>query len=183
MLSGSKTHFINHLDGVLSGQEGPGTEEDRIRRGRDMIQRIKDYAQDEEGHDPELTVFRVVRGLEIWQEGVASQRRPDSFYPMIKGKSPFPDQRVVYVDGVFDLFSAGHVEFLRQVILAEDEIANRSGWYGTKKNHGPVYLMVGIYSDEITNSQKGSNYPIMNIFERGLCLLQCKVSSCTPSSL
>jgi ethanolamine-phosphate cytidylyltransferase len=33
-----------------------------------------------------------------------------------------------------------------------------------------------VHSDEAINDYKGINYPIMNIFERGLCVLQCKVS-------
>jgi len=36
-------------------------------------------------------------------------------------------------------------------------------------------VMAGIHDDIVINQWKGLNYPIMNIFERGLCLLQCKV--------
>lgn len=34
--------------------------------------------------------------------------------------------------------------------------------------------MAGVHNDEVINHWKGLNYPIMNIFERGLCVLQCR---------
>lgn len=63
----------------------------------------------------------------------------------------------VYVAGAFDLFHVGHLDFLEQA-----------------KNHGD-YLIVGLHTDPIVNNYKGSNYPIMNIHERVLSVLACKV--------
>jgi ethanolamine-phosphate cytidylyltransferase len=37
-----------------------------------------------------------------------------------------------------------------------------------------------VHDDEVINHWKGVNYPIMNIYERGLCVLQCKVDSEFP---
>ncbi|KAK5005347.1 hypothetical protein LTR28_007822, partial [Elasticomyces elasticus] len=80
---------------------------------------------------------------------------------MVSGQPPQAGQRVVYVDGGFDLFSSGHIEFLRRVVEAEE---------------GKAYVVVGVHDDNIINEWKGINYPIMNVFERGLCVLQCKFS-------
>ena len=66
---------------------------------------------------------------------------------------------MVYVDGGFDLFSSGQIEFLRRV----DE-----------EEKGEAYVVAGVHDDEVINHWKGLNYPIMNIFERGLCVLQCR---------
>lgn len=63
----------------------------------------------------------------------------------------------VYVAGAFDLFHIGHLDFLEQA-----------------KKHGE-YLIVGLHTDPVVNNYKGSNYPIMNIHERVLSVLACKV--------
>lgn len=106
---------------------------------------------------------------------------------LVTGKHPKPDQRIVYVDGAFDLFSSGHVEFLRCVAMAEEDEAAARGWYdGAAKaqrqtqygyDYGPAFVVAGVHDDESTNYWKGVNYPIMNLLERGLCVLQCKVRS------
>ena len=91
---------------------------------------------------------------------------------------------MVYVDGGFDLFSSGHIEFLRLVTAAEEQLARNDGWYdqqavderkGKGADYGPVFVVVGVHDDEVINHWKGVNYPIMNIYERGLCVLQCRV--------
>ena len=65
------------------------------------------------------------------------------------GKEPKPTDVVVYVDGGFDLFHVGHVEFLKKA-----------------KELGS-YLLVGVHDDAIVNAIHGSNYPIMNVRDRG----------------
>ena len=90
------------------------------------------------------------------------------------------------MDGGFDLFSSGHIEFLRAVARIEDDIACATGWHNESnaaqriKSHGEdypsSYVIAGVHDDGIINKYKGSNYPIMNVYERGLCVLQCKVS-------
>lgn len=74
------------------------------------------------------------------------------------GKSPKHGDRIVYVAGAFDLFHVGHLDFL--------EAASKHG----------DYLIVGLHTDPIVNRYKGSNYPIMNLHERVLSVLACKVS-------
>ena len=65
-------------------------------------------------------------------------------------------KRVVYVDGTFDVFHHGHLEFLR--------LAREQG----------DYLLVGLHSDEVAAATHGPGHPIMSLHERALCLLACK---------
>lgn len=75
------------------------------------------------------------------------------------GKTPKPDDKVVYVAGAFDLFHVGHLDFLEKA-----------------KKYGD-YLIVGLHTDPVVNRYKGSNYPIMNLHERVLSVLACKYVS------
>lgn len=176
---------------MLTGEEGPGSSTERKELGEDMGQRIKEYASDKTGLQP---------GSEVWSwDGSRSAMEDDTaeeagcFRRMVAGKGPKPSQRVVYVDGGFDLFSSGHIEFLRQVVKAEEEDGKQRGWYDeTAKNlrlekygedYPPAYVVAGVHDDEVINRWKGVNYPIMNIFERGLCVLQCRVRVSTHLSL
>ena len=183
MLLCTKGHFIKSLARVLDGEEGSGSDVERKELGEQMRQRIKDYATDETG---------MRSGAEVWSWSASKAAKEDhtaeeagEYAKMVAGKIPRPDQRVVYVDGGFDLFCSGHIEFLRQVALTEKRIGEESGWYeeATRaariEEHGedypPAYIVAGVHDDEVINHWKGVNYPIMNIFERGLCVLQCKV--------
>ncbi|KAJ3045566.1 Ethanolamine-phosphate cytidylyltransferase [Rhizophlyctis rosea] len=73
-----------------------------------------------------------------------------------EGREPLPTDRVVYVDGGFDLFHVGHIEFLRKAKAMGD------------------YLLVGIHDDATVNRVKGRNWPIMNLHERCLSVLGCR---------
>lgn len=146
MLLCTRGHFIKSLSAKLKDP----------RDGPETLQRIKDYATDESGLQP---------GSEVWTWTASEQAKlqPDStpgeFIRVVSGNGPRPDQRIVYVDGGFDLFCSGHIEFLKRVDAAEG---------------GKAYIVAGIHDDQVINHWKGLNYPIMNIFERGLCVLQCK---------
>lgn len=178
MLLCTKSHFIKSLQATLDGKEGPGTELERQDTATAMRQRVQSYATDESGLAP---------GVDVWHV-LETQTSSYTFETMFQGKKPMRGQRIVYVDGGFDLFSSGHIEFLRSVINAEESKAQKSGWYDEEAksrrisefgvDYAPCYVVAGIHNDEVINSEKGLNYPIMNIFERGLCLLQCKV--CIP---
>lgn len=176
MLLCTKGHFIKSLEKTLVGEEGPGTEEERKTNGEAMLERIRLYATDETAKSPGADVW-------FWTESPAGNG--GSYKELLRGKGPQPGQRVVYVDGGFDLFSSGHIEFLRMVTRAEEELARQDGWYsqqavderkGKGSDYGPVFVVAGVHDDEVINNEKGVNYPIMNIFERGLCVLQCRVS-------
>ena len=169
--------------GMLSGDEGPGNPEERMRAGVEMKQRIKDYAADETGLQPGPTVINWDASTSALEDDAAEEA--GIFATLIDGKAPRSGQRIVYVDGGFDLFSSGHIEFLRQVVKAEEDIGRRSGWFEESamtlrteqagEDYGPAYIVAGVHDDEVINHWKGVNYPIMNIFERGLCVLQCRV--------
>ncbi|CBZ29476.1 ethanolamine-phosphate cytidylyltransferase,putative [Leishmania mexicana MHOM/GT/2001/U1103] len=70
--------------------------------------------------------------------------------------SPKSGDRIVYVDGSFDLFHIGHIRVLRKARGLGD------------------YLIAGVYEDQVVNEHKGKNYPIMNLNERVLGVLSCR---------
>ncbi|KAE9585670.1 hypothetical protein Lal_00010030 [Lupinus albus] len=72
------------------------------------------------------------------------------------GKGPGSNARIVYIDGAFDLFHAGHVEILKRARELGD------------------FLIVGIYTDETVSEHRGSHYPIMHLYERSLSVLACR---------
>jgi ethanolamine-phosphate cytidylyltransferase len=221
MLLCTKSHFIPSLEKRLSGDEGPGDEKERLKTGEDMLQRIKDYATDASGRAPGCDVWywHASRPVKLRRtttsNTVASPTSPTAprpgnirhastasalgpvkeekgkFHQLVQGKGVKPGQKVIYVDGGWDLFSSGHIEFLRLVTQSEEENAKERGWYTDEakqeridkagEDYGPIFLVAGIHDDEVINHWKGINYPIMNIFERGLCVLQCKVRIPFPS--
>ncbi|KAL0091180.1 hypothetical protein F4703DRAFT_1837699 [Phycomyces blakesleeanus] len=73
-----------------------------------------------------------------------------------EGREPKETDRVVYVDGTFDLFHVGHVEFLKRAKKLGD------------------FLIVGVHDDQTVNAIKGVNYPLMNLHERALSVLACR---------
>jgi ethanolamine-phosphate cytidylyltransferase len=180
MLLCTKTHFIRSLTRVLNGEEGVGNAGERKALGQEMKQRIRDYATDKTGLKP---------GAEVWSWSLRNSGLADdgggSHSLMVSGRGPLPRQKIVYVDGGFDLFSSGHIEFLRQVVKVEDAIGRKAGWFENAnkerrmseegEDYGPSFIVAGVHDDEVINHWKGVNYPIMNIFERGLCVLQCRV--------
>lgn len=70
-------------------------------------------------------------------------------------KEPQPGDRVVYVDGGFDLYHLGHIEFLKEAKKLGD------------------YLLVGVHDDETIRKVRGPNFPLMNLNERVLSVLSC----------
>lgn len=182
MLLCTRIHFIRSLERTLAGQEGNGTPAEIEAEGKAMSERMRLYATDETGKAPGADVF-------FWS-GSDEARVADSaeekgkFRRFLEGKGPRPGQRVVYVDGGFDLFSSGHIEFLRLVRAAEHALAQEGGWFtpeavqqriaATGSDYSPAFVVAGMHDDEVINHWKGINYPIMNIYERGLCVLQCR---------
>lgn len=182
MLLCTKNHFVKSVKNTLSGEEGSGSPEERKATATDLLQRITDYATDESGLQP---------GPQVWTwTGSGSAKIDDSveeagqYETLVDGKGPRPGQRIVYVDGGFDLFSSGHIEFLRKAMEHEEDEGRTRGWYEPEQkekrikefgeDYAPAYIVAGIHDDDVINHWKGLNYPIMNIFERGLCVLQCK---------
>lgn len=186
MLLCTKGHFIKSLEKTLAGEEGNGTEAERKAEGAAMRERVRLYATDETAKSPGVDVWFWAASVEAKKGDTAEES--GAFKDLFRGAGPKLGQRVVYVDGGFDLFSNGHIEFLGLVIQAEEELAKKEGWYdqqavderkGKGADYGPVYVVAGVHDDDIINYWKGVNYPIMNIYERGLCVLQCRVSQLT----
>lgn len=183
MLLCTRTHFIKSLENVLAGTEGGGTEEERKATAAAMNDRLALYATDETAKAPGAEIWFWRASLEAKSEETALEK--GEFRQFLNGPGPQPGQRIVYVDGGYDLFSSGHIEFLRNVLLEEEKFAKETDWFSegavakrkqaTGKDYGPAYVVVGVHDDNVINSWKGVNYPIMNIYERGLCVLQCKV--------
>ncbi|GAB7361547.1 hypothetical protein MBLNU230_g1600t1 [Neophaeotheca triangularis] len=193
MLLCTKDHFIKNLVSMIEGDEGSGTGEERKANGKMMETRIREYATAPNGMDSYVQIWSWKakhRTLERRSSHINSKGEPrqdtgkGTFTPMVEGQRPKPGQRVVYVDGGFDLFSSGHISFLRTVSETETALAEQRGWYSeeakqrrindTGSDYPPAYVVAGIHDDEVINYYKGVNYPIMNIFERGLCVVQCK---------
>ncbi|CAL8582582.1 choline phosphate cytidylyltransferase, variant 3 [Xanthoria parietina] len=184
MLLCTKNHFIRSLTRTLAGDDGPGSQEERSSAAKEMSQRIRDYASDKTGLQPGPWVLSYAETGPAQEASIGTQDA-GSYTTFVDGVRPKAEQRIVYVDGGFDLFSSGHIEFLRQVVKAEEALAHERGWYDdtparkerlaeSNNDYGPAYIVAGIHDDEVINHWKGVNYPIMNILERGLCVLQCK---------
>eukprot|EP01018_Ginkgo_biloba_P004675 Gb_05944 [translate_table: standard] len=95
--------------------------------------------------------------------GASSGTRISHFLPTSRrivqfsnGKGPGPDARIVYIDGAFDLFHAGHVEILKCARELGD------------------FLLVGIHTDQTVSEHRGPHHPIMNLHERSLSVLACR---------
>ncbi|ODV86151.1 hypothetical protein CANARDRAFT_27417 [[Candida] arabinofermentans NRRL YB-2248] len=67
---------------------------------------------------------------------------------------------IYFIDGGFDLFNPGHITALRNL--------------KSKASQTNSLILVGLNDDLEVNLNKGLNYPIMNLFERSLCVLQSK---------
>ncbi|RDI85379.1 hypothetical protein Vi05172_g4784 [Venturia inaequalis] len=206
MLLCTRNHFIKSLERVLVGEEGPGGELERKALAEEMTTRIKEYASDESGKLPSSEVWTWNPSRQHRARGSSSSARPSLgghrqshsehsahdrvhddpgiYHRMVVGKEPLPGQRVVYVDGGFDLFSSGHIAFLKAVVKLEEQVGVENKWYTEEakaariaesgRDYIPYFIVAGVHDDEVINHYKGINYPIMNIFERGLCVLQCK---------
>lgn len=177
MLDGTTDHFIKSLSDCIDGKEGRPEWNDAERRqhGKEMQKRIIEYAAAPNGRDPFVVVYDYKPNTSYMGTG--------DFASLVAGMPPRPGQRLVYVDGGFDLFASGHIAFLETVSKLEEEQGRQRGWYSeaaeqqridlTGSDYGPTYIIAGVHDDAVVNQHRGANYPIMNIFERGLCVVQC----------
>ena len=133
--------------------------------------RLKDYASAPNGLDPYVQVHTY-------------SQMTNTFTSLVPGLPPRPGQRIVYLDGAFDLFSSGHIAFLALVTDLETAHGESRGWneaaarerriHDFGEDYPPAYVIAGIHDDAVVNKYRGGNYPIMNVFERGLCVVQCR---------
>lgn len=118
----------------------------------DNLDRFTRYATDETGLKPGAVVYlNTPNELKTIVEPKKEEE---------EANTEDEDSKYVYIDGGFDLFHPGHIEVLKLV-------HQRAQQLGAK-------VIVGIHDDLTVNKYKGLNYPIMNIFERSLCVLQCR---------
>jgi ethanolamine-phosphate cytidylyltransferase len=71
-------------------------------------------------------------------------------------KESKPTDRIIYIQGSFDLLHNGHIETLKRARAMGD------------------FLYVGVWADDIVNYFRGSNYPLLSLHERVLMVLACK---------
>ncbi|KAG7774891.1 hypothetical protein KL930_003931 [Ogataea haglerorum] len=114
----------------------------------DAVRRYKAYATCEDGKNPGVAVFAYATDT-------------GEVHELVKPSADrFASSRIYYIDGGFDLFNPGHIVALKKL----KERASADG----------AAVLVGVNNDEDVNEHKGINYPIMNLFERSLCVLQSK---------
>ena len=88
-----------------------------------------------------------------WSQFLSSSYRISAFS---NNRTPGSNDKVVYIDGIFDLFHAGHIAAIKE--------AKKEG----------TFLYVGLFDDETIRNKKGSYFPLMGIQERTLNVLSCK---------
>ncbi|EAN97437.1 ethanolamine-phosphate cytidylyltransferase, putative [Trypanosoma cruzi] len=71
-------------------------------------------------------------------------------------RGPNPGDRIVYVDGSFDLFHYGHIRVLQKARELGD------------------YVIAGVHEESAIRKAKGSDFPIMSLNERVLGVLSCR---------
>ncbi|KAK9452908.1 hypothetical protein V1511DRAFT_121799 [Dipodascopsis uninucleata] len=162
MLLCAKNH---HLKTIASSSEIAGVV-DSARLGKrvderqwitnESLEKFSAYATAEDGKNKWAGVY-------MWT--------PDTLTTITEPSAELMSRRtkMIYVDGGYDLFFAGHIEFLKLVSERAERLSQETG--------AEVGIVVGIHDDATVNAFKGLNYPIMNIFERALCVLQCKYVS------
>lgn len=147
MLLCTRNHHVDYTEDVPAGPEPnkPGPEEsDSARASHEPLPVAK--KQEEASH--QSTPFtRVSTFLPTTRRIIQFAGAP---------RAPAPGDRVVYCDGTFDMFHAGHIQTLRAAREQGD------------------FLLVGIHDDATVNKHKGSNFPIMNLHERTLSVLSCR---------
>eukprot|EP00871_Galdieria_phlegrea_P001703 jgi/Galph1/2533/GphlegSOOS_G1221.1 len=138
MLLCTRDHHIDNINGDHSCLESRGR--NRVLEiyflNKTMMMRMRKY------HFPSrLPFLPTTRRLIQFAQG---------------GKTPKPEDKVIYIDGAFDMFHSGHIETLKAAKAMGD------------------FLLVGIHDDHTVNKHKGRNFPIMNLHERTLSVLSCR---------
>ena len=72
------------------------------------------------------------------------------------GAAPGPNDKVVYIAGDWDLFTAGHISILQTAAAMGD------------------FLVVGVWDDATVNKLRGRSFPVLNLHERALSVLACR---------
>jgi len=120
-----------------------------------MLLMTKDHLQNKAGNTPIANVDSRVLSQHSSPYTAMSHFLPTTrkIVQFSEAKSPKPGDKIIYIDGGFDLYHVGHVEAIRQAKALGD------------------YLIVGVHDDNVINQIKGANLPLMNLHERVLGVL------------
>jgi len=113
---------------------------------------------EEEKHDgpkkkPRIPLPKVLGSFNANPNFLASARRIAHFS---NTKEPSESDKIVYIDGSFDVLHPGHIELLRKARELGD------------------FLIVGIHEDQCVNQYLGEYYPLNTLHERVLNILACR---------
>lgn len=163
------TPSIELLDKIGAGYAAHGDDMATNEQGIDCYQEIKDQGR--------MKVFKRTGGVSttdligrLLSFGLKSDTTDDLYKPLssqllttgwrlkefCNDKVPLPGQKVVYIDGVWDVLHIGHVEAL--------EIAKGRG----------DFLYVGIYDDAVVKQIYGAKLPLLSLQERVCNMLALK---------
>lgn len=159
--------FVVHGDDISVGLDGRNSYQEIMDAGRfKVVKRTEGISTtDLVGRMLLCTKNHMLKSIdEVQLESELFEYKPTTHYLTTSRKivqfsnntTPKPNDRIVYVDGSFDLFHIGHMRVLEKA-----------------REHGD-YVIVGVYEDNVVNEQKGKNYPIMNLNERVLGVLSCR---------
>jgi len=145
--------------------------------------------------------------LQQAQEGAAFYRRSRFlttsrmirlFSAGMRAGPPHRDSKVVYIDGSWDMFHAGHIKTLKKIkegngsegifliVGVHNDQVRKGGREGGREGEECLFSSFSPNSDliflpstpppfpQVVNAQRGSNFPIMNLHERVLSVLGCK---------
>jgi len=149
--------FIGHGDDIILGPDGKSIYSPFIDAGRmkitkrtegisttDILGRILDL-KDKKDHS-----------ADVKDEAVRFVNKASMLEQFMKLHAPKPGQKIVYVDGSFDLLHPGHVAFLKAAKAKGD------------------YLIVGVHGNDTIHKRKGPGFPVIDLDERVLCVLAMK---------
>ncbi|KPA84605.1 putative ethanolamine-phosphate cytidylyltransferase [Leptomonas pyrrhocoris] len=159
--------YVAHGDDISVGLDGRNSYQEIIDAGKfKVVKRTEGISTtDLVGRMLLCTKNHMLQSMDEMQlENELIEQSPTTHYLTTSRKivqfsnnsSPKPGDRIVYVDGSFDLFHIGHMRVLEKAREFGD------------------YLIVGVYEDKVVNDHKGKNYPIMNLNERVLGVLSCR---------
>mmetsp|Transcript_736 Transcript_736/g.1703 ORF Transcript_736/g.1703 Transcript_736/m.1703 type:complete len:553 (-) Transcript_736:330-1988(-) len=122
--------------------------------GRMLTMTTDHHLTTDETTEDDLSVISTERPLCEQSKFLTTSRMVRLFSQGMK--APEKGMRVIYMDGAFDMFHAGHVSILKKAKACGD------------------YLIVGVHGDSLVNRVRGSNLPLMNVHERTLSLMGCQ---------
>ncbi len=154
LLDSLNCQYIGHGDDIILGPDGKSIYTPFIEAGRmkitkrtegisttDILGRILDL-KDQKSHKEEQS-----------DKAVRFVNKASMLEQFMKLRQPEPGQKLVYVDGSFDLLHPGHVAFLQAARARGD------------------YLIVGVHENEAITKRKGPGFPVIDLDERVLCVL------------